>query len=60
MDEDDYYRGAVTEAAPGTERQVAVSKGEKPDETVPGGRGEPGVSVPATGGTAPAGTGGEA
>ena len=30
MDEQDYYRGLVTEAAPGTERQVAVSKGEKP------------------------------
>ncbi|MFF7156845.1 NADH-quinone oxidoreductase subunit NuoI [Streptomyces sp. NPDC008139] len=34
MNEGDYYRGAVTEAAPGTVRQVAVSKGEKPDETV--------------------------
>lgn len=32
MDEQDYYRGLVTEAAPGTERQVAVSKGEKPDD----------------------------
>jgi NADH-quinone oxidoreductase subunit I len=31
-DEQDYYRGLVTEAAPGTERQVAVSKGEKPEE----------------------------
>ncbi|MCM2412426.1 MULTISPECIES: NADH-quinone oxidoreductase subunit NuoI [unclassified Streptomyces] len=29
-DDQDYYRGLVTEAAPGTERQVAVSKGEKP------------------------------
>ncbi|MEV6184357.1 NADH-quinone oxidoreductase subunit NuoI, partial [Streptomyces sp. NPDC052015] len=28
----DYYRGLVTEAAPGTERQVAVSKGEKPQD----------------------------
>ena len=28
MDERDYYQGHVTEAAPGTERQVAVSKGE--------------------------------
>jgi len=28
MDEQDYYRGLVTEAAPGTERQVALSKGE--------------------------------
>ena len=27
-DEQDYYRGVVTEAAPGTVRQVAVSKGE--------------------------------
>ena len=27
-DEQDYYRGLVTEAAPGTERQVAHSKGE--------------------------------
>ena len=31
-DEQDYYRGLVTEAAPGTEQQVAVSKGEKPEE----------------------------
>jgi NADH-quinone oxidoreductase subunit I len=28
MDEQDYYRGLVTEAAPGTTRQAAVSKGE--------------------------------
>ncbi|EFL34145.1 NADH-plastoquinone oxidoreductase, I subunit [Streptomyces viridochromogenes DSM 40736] len=28
MDEQDYYRGLVTEAAPGTEQQVAHSKGE--------------------------------
>ncbi|MFF8890845.1 NADH-quinone oxidoreductase subunit NuoI [Streptomyces rimosus] len=28
MTEKDYYRGLVTEAAPGTVRQVAVSKGE--------------------------------
>ncbi|MFC0600621.1 NADH-quinone oxidoreductase subunit NuoI [Streptomyces palmae] len=28
MDEQDYYRGLVTEAAPGTVRQVARSKGE--------------------------------
>jgi NADH-quinone oxidoreductase subunit I len=27
-DEQDYYRGLVTEAAPGTEQQVAHSKGE--------------------------------
>jgi NADH-quinone oxidoreductase subunit I len=32
MTEKDYYQGLVTEAAPGTERQVAVSKGEKPHE----------------------------
>ena len=32
MDEQDYYRGLVTEAAPGTERQVALSKGEGPQE----------------------------
>lgn len=32
MDEQDYYRGLVTEVAPGTERQVAVSKGEKPSD----------------------------
>jgi NADH-quinone oxidoreductase subunit I len=32
MDEQDYYRGLVTEAAPGTVPQVAVSKGEKPEE----------------------------
>lgn len=32
MDEGDYYRGAVTEAAPGTVRQVAVSKGERPED----------------------------
>jgi NADH-quinone oxidoreductase subunit I len=31
-DEQDYYRGLVTEAAPGTERQTAVSKGESPQE----------------------------
>ncbi|MFI8184573.1 NADH-quinone oxidoreductase subunit NuoI [Actinacidiphila glaucinigra] len=63
MDEGDYYRGAVTHAAPGTERQVAVSKGEKPDETVRGerdGEGAAGAEVPATGTAAPAGTGGEA
>ncbi|EFL24147.1 NADH-quinone oxidoreductase, I subunit [Streptomyces himastatinicus ATCC 53653] len=30
-DEQDYYRGLVTEAAPGTTRQVAVSKGETPE-----------------------------
>lgn len=29
-DEQDYYRGLVTEAAPGAVRQVAVSKGERP------------------------------
>ena len=28
MDEQDYYRGLVTEAAPGTTRQTAASKGE--------------------------------
>lgn len=27
--EEDYYRGLVTQAAPGTVRQVAVSKGEE-------------------------------
>ena len=32
MDEQDYYRGLVTEAAPGTVRQVAVSKGESPQD----------------------------
>jgi NADH-quinone oxidoreductase subunit I len=32
MTEQDYYRGLVTEVAPGTERQVAVSKGEEPQE----------------------------
>lgn len=33
----DYYRGQVTGAAPGTVRQVAVTKGEKPeDESVDG------------------------
>jgi NADH-quinone oxidoreductase subunit I len=31
-DEQDYYRGLVTEAAPGTVRQVALSKGEVPQE----------------------------
>ncbi|WEH35314.1 NADH-quinone oxidoreductase subunit NuoI [Streptomyces sp. AM 4-1-1] len=43
MDEQDYYRGVVTEAAHGTERQTAVTKGEKPDEprdAVPGVRAE--------------------
>ncbi|WP_405715680.1 MULTISPECIES: NADH-quinone oxidoreductase subunit NuoI [unclassified Streptomyces] len=30
MDEQDYYQGLVTEAAPGTEPQVAISEGEKP------------------------------
>lgn len=37
MDEQDYYRGVVTEAAPGTERQPAVSKGEKPSSDEAGG-----------------------
>jgi NADH-quinone oxidoreductase subunit I len=32
MDEQDYYRGLVTEAAPGTEQQAALSKGEAPQE----------------------------
>jgi NADH-quinone oxidoreductase subunit I len=32
MTEQDYYRGLVTEAAPGTVRQVAESKGEKPED----------------------------
>ncbi|MFD9212430.1 NADH-quinone oxidoreductase subunit NuoI [Streptomyces sp. NPDC087659] len=31
-DEQDYYRGLVTGAAPGTERQTAVSQGEKPQD----------------------------
>jgi NADH-quinone oxidoreductase subunit I len=31
-DEQDYYRGLVTHAAPGTVRQTAVSKGESPQE----------------------------
>lgn len=31
-DEQDYYRGLVTEAAPGTEQQAAVSKGEDPQQ----------------------------
>jgi NADH-quinone oxidoreductase subunit I len=59
MDEQDYYRGLVTEAAPGTVRQVAWSKGEVP-ESEPAAGAEPGVRVPPTGGAAPAGTGGEA
>lgn len=32
MTERDYYNGLVTEAAPGTVRQVAVSKGERPED----------------------------
>jgi NADH-quinone oxidoreductase subunit I len=63
MDEQDYYRGLVTEAAPGTVRQVARSKGEVPEsesESEPAAGAEPGVRVPPTGGTVPAGTGGEA
>jgi NADH-quinone oxidoreductase subunit I len=64
MDEGDYYRGAVTEAAPGTVRQVAVSKGEKADETiVPDPAAEDDAAdaeVTAPGGTTPAGTGAEA
>jgi NADH-quinone oxidoreductase subunit I len=41
-DEQDYYRGLVTEAAPGTERQVALSKGEKSqDAESTFGEGEP-------------------
>jgi NADH-quinone oxidoreductase subunit I len=36
-DEQDYYRGLVTEAAPGTERQVAVSKGELHPSATPSG-----------------------
>src|SRR5262249_12838986 len=34
-DEQDYYRGLVTEAAPGTVQQVAVSKGEQPETAGP-------------------------
>ena len=34
-DEQDYYRGLVTEAAPGTVRQVAVSKGEAEEDAPP-------------------------
>jgi NADH-quinone oxidoreductase subunit I len=65
MDEGDYYRGAVTEAAPGTVRQVAVSKGEKPDEnvapTADGGAPDPATeTASAPGGSQPAGTGAEA
>ncbi|GGR73167.1 NADH-quinone oxidoreductase subunit I 1 [Streptomyces aureoverticillatus] len=37
MDEGDYYRGLVTQAAPGTEPQVAVSKGEQPASEEPAG-----------------------
>jgi NADH-quinone oxidoreductase subunit I len=60
-DEGDYYRGVVTEAAPGTVRQVAVSKGEKPDETVSDGEPvAPDAEVTAPGGSTPAGTGAEA
>ena len=33
-DEGDYYRGLITGAAPGTERQVAASKGEKRADAV--------------------------
>ncbi|MEV8156513.1 4Fe-4S binding protein, partial [Streptomyces fradiae] len=32
MDEQDYYRGLVHEAAPGTVRQTAVSQGEQPPQ----------------------------
>ncbi|MFF0627592.1 NADH-quinone oxidoreductase subunit NuoI [Streptomyces sp. NPDC004296] len=32
MTDRDYYSGLVTEAAPGTVRQVAVSKGERPED----------------------------
>lgn len=35
MTEGDYYRGLVTEAAPGTVRQVAVSRGEQPPAEQP-------------------------
>jgi NADH-quinone oxidoreductase subunit I len=61
MDEGDYYRGLVTEAAPGTVRQVAVSKGEKPDETVDESAAvQEDAGITAPGGSAPAGTGAEA
>jgi NADH-quinone oxidoreductase subunit I len=40
MNEQDYYRGLVTEAAPGTERQVAVSKGEQHQSAGPSGAAE--------------------
>jgi NADH-quinone oxidoreductase subunit I len=46
-DEQDYYRGRVTAAAPGTARQVAVGEGESRTPRAPGG-------------TTPAGTGAEA
>jgi NADH-quinone oxidoreductase subunit I len=59
MDEGDYYRGLVTEAAPGTVRQVAVSEGEKPDETVAE-QDAGDAEITAPGGSAPAGTGAEA
>jgi NADH-quinone oxidoreductase subunit I len=55
-DEGDYYRGAVTEAAPGTVRQVAVSKGETPGDA----EGQDGGQVTVPGGSAPAGSGEEA
>jgi NADH-quinone oxidoreductase subunit I len=61
MDEGDYYRGEVTQAAPGTVRQVAVSKGEKPDEKLPTeDAAARDASTVAPGGSTPAGTGAEA
>jgi NADH-quinone oxidoreductase subunit I len=70
MDEGDYYRGAVTQAAPGTVRQAAVSKGESaPTGSAADGAGradgadggpEPATVPDAPGGSAPAGTGDEA
>jgi NADH-quinone oxidoreductase subunit I len=49
--EKDYYRGQVTEAAPGTERQTAVSKGEQPSGTPGAAERTSGGAERASGGT---------
>ncbi|MFF8813956.1 NADH-quinone oxidoreductase subunit NuoI [Streptomyces pactum] len=58
MDEQDYYRGLVTEAAPGTERQVARSQGEEmPVDSEPAGPADVAGTSPGTSGAAGAGGG---
>ncbi len=58
-DEQDYYRGLVTEAAPGTVRQPAVSQGEPAvvdSEPVAAAEGAPAAPAPASSPAASAGS----